>query len=154
MNGLTIQVKEILKTIFSPQEMEQWGKEIAQLLQQPNLILALKGDLGAGKTTFLKGFISQITQEPTHMIQSPTFTYLQMYEGPNYDLYHFDLYRIQHAEQFASAGFLDYTTAGGICCFEWSERIESILPKETYFLEIQYEGIDRRKCHLYQKQTV
>ncbi|WP_404665458.1 tRNA (adenosine(37)-N6)-threonylcarbamoyltransferase complex ATPase subunit type 1 TsaE [Rhabdochlamydiaceae symbiont of Dictyostelium giganteum] len=147
-------MKELLKQISSPQEMEQFGRELAILLQKPNLILGLKGDLGAGKTTFLKGFISELTGEPARHIQSPTFTYLQVYQGLHYDLYHFDLYRIQHAEQFVSAGFLDYTVAGGICCFEWTERVESILPKSTLFLDIHYQGASARECRLYTKEPL
>jgi tRNA threonylcarbamoyladenosine biosynthesis protein TsaE len=135
------------KEVKSPEEMFAWGAEMARLLARPNLILALRGDLGAGKTTFLKGFISTLTGTPPHLIQSPTFTYLQVYEG-DIPLYHFDLYRITHATQFTSAGFGDYLKAGGISCLEWADRIEEILPKETVFLDIAYVGPQERLCTL------
>lgn len=138
-----MQVKETVKDISSPEEMFQYGVEMAHLLAKPNLILALKGDLGAGKTTFLKGFISTLSGIDPNQIQSPTFTYLQIY---NETLYHFDLYRLKHYEQFESAGFADYLQCGGICCIEWAERIEAFLPENTVFLEISYLGPQLRRC--------
>jgi len=145
-----MQVKETVKEIASPEAMFQYGTEIARALAKPNLILALKGDLGAGKTTFLKGFISTLASIHPDQIQSPTFTYLQVYSDT---LYHFDLYRIKHYEQFESAGFADYLKAGGICCLEWADRIEDHLPSTTYFLEISYVSATHRLCSLYQKGT-
>jgi tRNA threonylcarbamoyladenosine biosynthesis protein TsaE len=145
-----MQVKGMDKVISSPEAMLQFGEEIAPLLAKPNLILALSGDLGAGKTTFLKGFISALTETPPQFIQSPTFVYLQVYEG-TYPLYHFDLYRLKHAEQFESAGFTDYLSAGGICCLEWADRIAHKLPQTTLFLDISYLGPHERRCTLYEK---
>ncbi len=146
-----MQVKETVKVVSSPEEMFQYGIEIARQLAKPNLILALKGDLGAGKTTFLKGFISTLAKIDSRQIQSPTFTYLQIY---NENLYHFDLYRLKHYEQFESAGFSDYLKAGGICCIEWADRIEPCLPENTIFLEILYLGPQLRRCSLYQKELL
>ena len=145
-----MQAKAADKTITSPEEMFQFGVEMAHELAKANLILALVGELGAGKTTFLKGFISTLTQTPPHLIQSPTFTYLQVYEG-SLPVYHFDLYRLKHSSQFESAGFADYLTAGGICCLEWADRIA--LPETALFLEIHYEGPQKRRCMIYQKST-
>lgn len=139
-----MQVKETVKKISSPEEMFQYGVEMAQRLAKPNLILALKGDLGAGKTTFLKGFISTVADIEPHEIQSPTFTYLQSYN----DVHHFDLYRLKHYEQFATAGFADYLNGGGICCIEWAERIESKLPRSALVMEFSYLGPDSRQCTL------
>ncbi len=140
-----MQVKETIKEIDSPEAMFEYGIELAHALAKPNLILALKGDLGAGKTTFLKGFLSTLAAIHPDQIQSPTFTYLQVY---NDSLYHFDLYRLKHYEQFESAGFVDYLHAGGICCLEWAERIEDYLPPTTYFLEISYVDVTHRRCTL------
>jgi tRNA threonylcarbamoyladenosine biosynthesis protein TsaE len=142
-----MQVKEIVKEISSPEEMFQFGVEIAHRLGKPHLIVALKGDLGAGKTTFLKGFISTLANIDPHQIQSPTFTYLQIYDN----LCHFDLYRLKHVEQFISAGFADHLQNDGICCIEWADRVETLLPDSTYFLEISYLGPQLRQCSLYQK---
>ncbi len=136
------------QTLSSPEKMVQFGEEMAQHLVSP-LTLALKGDLGSGKTTFLKGFISFLTQIPPRLIQSPTFTYLQIYEGI-FPIFHFDLYRLQHYEQFEAAGFSDYLNAGGICCLEWAERIEQRLPKTTTYLEISFcQDNLARHCEIY-----
>lgn len=142
-----MQVKETVKSIDSPEEMLQYGAELGRKLARPNLVLALKGDLGAGKTTFAKGFISALTHIDSHQIQSPTFTFLQVYDD---SVFHFDLYRLEHYTQFQSAGFSDYLNAGGICCIEWPERIEPLLPDDALFLEITYLGEQRRQCTLSQ----
>jgi tRNA threonylcarbamoyladenosine biosynthesis protein TsaE len=144
-----MQVKETVKEISSPEEMFQYGVEMARLHGTAPLILALKGDLGAGKTTFLKGFISELASVDPSEIQSPTFTYLQTYGDT---ISHFDLYRLQHHEQFESAGFGDILHQGGICCIEWPERIESHLPAHTLFLQISYLSPHLRQCSLYQKE--
>jgi tRNA threonylcarbamoyladenosine biosynthesis protein TsaE len=146
-----MQVKETVKEICSAEEMFHYGTLLARTLAKPPFILAIKGDLGAGKTTFLKGFISALTEIEPDQIQSPTFTYLQVY---NDYLYHFDLYRIKHYEQFESAGFADYLHAGGICCIEWAERIEDRLPSSAYVLEIAYLGQQSRRCSLYQRGSL
>jgi tRNA threonylcarbamoyladenosine biosynthesis protein TsaE len=150
-----MQVKETVKNLSSPEEMFQYGVEIARQLASTGitsgLVLALKGDLGAGKTTFLKGFISTLACVHPHQIQSPTFSYLQIY---NEAIYHFDLYRLKNYEQFESAGFADYLHAGGVCCIEWPERIESKLPLDTLFLEISYVGPDLRRCLFYSKHSL
>jgi len=124
--------------------MFQYGQKLAKSYAKPHLILALKGDLGAGKTTFLKGFISEAAHISPDEIQSPTFTYLQSYNH----LHHFDLYRLQNEQQFESAGFADYLNSGGICCIEWADRIENLLPSRTSFLEISYKGPEARLCTL------
>ena len=135
-----MQVKEIV----SSEEMFQFGVEMAHQMASPNLVLALVGDLGAGKTTFLKGFISTASGVSPEEIQSPTFTFLQSYNH----IHHFDLYRINNSSQFESAGFGDYFQSGGICCIEWADRIESLLPKSTKWLKIVYTGPQTRQCHL------
>lgn len=137
--------------IASPEEMLKYGAEVARQRGVSGLVLALRGDLGAGKTTFAKGFISALAGIDSHQIQSPTFTYLQIY---NENIYHFDLYRLKQYEQFESAGFADYFNTGGICLIEWPERIESLLPKDTLFLEIQYAGPTTRQCLLYPKASL
>jgi tRNA threonylcarbamoyladenosine biosynthesis protein TsaE len=143
-----MQTKELKRIIYSSEEMVLFGKEIALSYAKPPFILALKGDLGAGKTTFLKGFISTLTQEPQQNIQSPTFQYLQLYEG-TITVYHFDLYRLNNATQFFSSGFADVWEEDAICCIEWAEKIESFLPSHTYYLEIHYQGAHQRMCHFY-----
>jgi tRNA threonylcarbamoyladenosine biosynthesis protein TsaE len=106
----------------------------------PNAVVAFFGDLGAGKTTFIKGVVSAFS---TETVTSPTFTYLHIYSG-GLPIYHFDLYRIKGASDFKDLGFAEYFTADGICLIEWSEKIDSILPKQTLRIRLEHRGGDCR----------
>lgn len=98
-----------------------------------NTLLALTGNLGAGKTTFVQGLAAGLgIDEP---IQSPTFVLLNVYDG----LAHFDLYRLKNAADFTSLGFDEYFQSGAICAIEWPDRIKELLPPETVHIEFIYE---------------
>ena len=128
----------------SPEETHQLGILFGQSLK-PGSVLALFGELGSGKTTFLKGVIHGINETPPHEITSPTFTYLHVYEG-KIPVYHFDLYRLKNAAQFHEIGFDEFFNQGGICCIEWAERIEEALPENT--LRVYLESIDENSRKL------
>lgn len=98
-------------------------------------MVALFGELGSGKTTFVKGLAS------SENVSSPTFNFLHIYPGP---LYHFDLYRLISEGDFLALGFQEYFNAGGICCIEWSEKIPSLLPKEAIRIYFEHAGGDKR----------
>ncbi len=87
--------------------------------------VALKGDLGAGKTAFTRGFASVLS--PGSIVRSPTYAIVNEYKKGSLPLYHFDLYRIEDEDDLYSVGFYDYVD-NGICIIEWSERAESELP--------------------------
>jgi len=106
-----------------------------------NAILAFFGDLGAGKTTFIKGVASIFSSDT---ITSPTFTYLHIYSG-KLPLYHFDLYRIRSEKDFIDLGFTEYFQSGVICLIEWAEKIESLLPVNTLRIFLEHAGGDNRK---------
>jgi tRNA threonylcarbamoyladenosine biosynthesis protein TsaE len=126
----------------SSEETEAAGAHFAASLQG-NEIVAFFGDLGAGKTTFLKGMISALTGCDPAEITSPTFNYLHIYEGKA-RVYHFDLYRLTTAEQFAGAGFSEYLNSDGICCLEWAEKIAGKLPPGTIRITMEHQGQDNR----------
>jgi tRNA threonylcarbamoyladenosine biosynthesis protein TsaE len=125
---------------FSSTETEKAGAELAHLLHG-NEVVAFFGDLGSGKTTFLKGLISALTHCSPDDVTSPTFTYLHVYEG-KFPIYHFDLYRLSSPEEFKNAGFSDYLQEMGICCIEWAEKI--VLPEHAIRVVIEYEGQESR----------
>ena len=131
----------MIKT-HSSEETEAAGAHFAASLQG-NETIAFFGDLGAGKTTFLKGMISALTGCSPAEITSPTFNYLHIYEG-KFPIYHFDLYRLTAAEQFEGAGFSEYLQTDGICCLEWAEKIEAKLPAGTIRITIEHQGLDNR----------
>jgi tRNA threonylcarbamoyladenosine biosynthesis protein TsaE len=100
-----------------------------------NSLLCLYGDLGAGKTHLIKGIAEGAAKISADEVSSPTFVYLNIYAGPKI-VYHFDLYRLSSADEFLSMGFDEYFFAGGICCVEWPERIEGILPAHATLIHL------------------
>ncbi|NGX50789.1 MAG: tRNA threonylcarbamoyladenosine biosynthesis protein TsaE [Chlamydiae bacterium] len=125
----------------SADETLEVGRSIAKMLPKATP-LCLFGELGAGKTTLIKGFASELTGIDPLEVNSPTFTYLNIYEGSE-TLYHFDLYRLTGSEDFLSRGFDEYFE--GVCCIEWAEKIEAILPKGRALLKIRYLGEEKRE---------
>lgn len=107
-------------------------------------VICFFGELAAGKTTFIKGLIAGAAQIDPSQVQSPTFNYLNIYEGVK-SVYHFDLYRLRDLDEFLSMGFDEYFEAEGICCIEWSERIASYLPEGCIEVHMQHAGNDQRK---------
>lgn len=128
----------------SPEETAAIGQKIAHGLTGDELI-CLHGDLGAGKTTFSKGLISAFAKVPSYEVNSPTFTYLNIYEGEK-TVYHFDCYRLNGAEDFWEKGFDEYF--GELCLIEWSEKIEKALPKQRITITITYHGETGREITL------
>jgi tRNA threonylcarbamoyladenosine biosynthesis protein TsaE len=108
------------------------GKNLAKLLI-PGSIVALRGTLGAGKTTFVKGIAQGL--DISDEITSPTYTIISEYEG-NIDLYHMDLYRIDSFEEFELLGTEDFMYSNNITIIEWSEKISEYLPDNTINIDI------------------
>lgn len=111
---------------------------------KPGVILALFGELGTGKTSFTKGVVASFCEIDPLQVHSPTFTYLNIYKGKE-TIYHFDLYRIYDVDEFFNMGFDEYFFAGGVCCIEWSERIEKFLPKRCVRLYFEHLSEHERK---------
>lgn len=123
-------------TLSSTEETIAFGRKMASLLP-PNTVIALSGNLGAGKTTFVQGLALGLgIQEP---VQSPTFVLLNAYKN----LYHFDLYRLKTSADFTSLGFDEYFHKGGICAIEWPDRIADLLPPNTVRIHFDYEDNGR-----------
>ncbi|MFI5333612.1 MAG: tRNA (adenosine(37)-N6)-threonylcarbamoyltransferase complex ATPase subunit type 1 TsaE [Chlamydiales bacterium] len=123
----------------SPEETLAYAAKIRKNAKA-GAVFSLMGELGSGKTTFVKGLVSCHERE----VSSPTFTYLHIYPG-EIPIYHFDLYRLKDVTEFLAMGFDEYLHGDGICCVEWAERIESILPKHTLFFHFSHSGEERRK---------
>ena len=108
----------------SPAETEALGKELAKELKCGDFV-AMFGDLGVGKTAFVRGAASVLC--PDVRVQSPTYTIVNAYRG-KIPLYHFDMYRIDSEEALYSCGFFDYLDSG-ICIAEWCENITDFIPE-------------------------
>lgn len=114
--------------------------ELAQNIESekfPNMVICLKGELGSGKTVFVKGFASSLGIDEN--ITSPTFTLVKEYQTGEMPLYHMDVYRLEDGDD-GSIGLTDYFSKGGVTIIEWSDIIKDSLPDER--LEIKFKVID------------
>lgn len=121
-------------------ETEDLGRRIADGLRGGEVI-AMTGDLGAGKTTLTKALAKQLGVKD--YVTSPTFTIVNEYEG-RLKLFHFDVYRIADIEEMYDLGFEEYIYGDGVSIIEWSNLIKEILPEDTINIEILASGIDER----------
>ena len=123
----------------SPQALEAFGARLAPLLRTGEAI-CLFGPLGAGKSTLARGLVRALTT-PDQEAPSPTFTLMQTYDGPDFPVAHFDLYRLKRAEEAFEIG-LDEALDLGAAVIEWSERLEGALPPDRLDvrLEIAADG--------------
>jgi tRNA threonylcarbamoyladenosine biosynthesis protein TsaE len=116
------------------------GRRIGALLAAGDVV-ALRGGLGAGKTTFARGAIEAWTGEAQDA-PSPTYTLVQTYEGPRGELWHADLYRLKRPEDAWELGLED-TFANAACLIEWPERLEGALPGDRLDIAFEAEGEGR-----------
>lgn len=123
-------------------ETFELGRQLGEILPVPSVVCFF-GELGAGKTTFIKGLVCGAAQLDPAVVQSPTFTYLHIYEGTQ-RIFHFDLYRLRDIDEFLSMGFDEYFEEAGICCMEWSEKIESYLPADRIVVTLEHREKDHR----------
>ena len=115
----------------------------------PGTVITLRGNLGVGKTVFTKGFA--VGLGITEIVNSPTFTILQIHEGGRLPLYHFDVYRIGDVSEMDEIGFEDYVYGDGVSLIEWAELIQEILPENGISVEIEK---DLEKGEDYRRITV
>ena len=125
-------------TIFishSEQETSTFAAQFAKTLKVGDII-ALHGTLGVGKTAFTRGVIQSLIGEKE--VPSPTFTLLQTYETPNFDIYHFDMYRLKSPQEAYEIGIED-AFAEGVSFIEWPDKIKGVLPRKhtDIFFEIK-----------------
>ena len=117
----------------SEAETEAMGRRLAAVLA-PGAVVAYRGDLGMGKTAFTRGLARGLGYEGR--VTSPTFTIVNEYEGKGPPLFHFDMYRLEGAEELFDIGWEDYLDRGGVCAVEWSERVEEALPGDAVTVTI------------------
>ncbi|MDE6787944.1 MAG: tRNA (adenosine(37)-N6)-threonylcarbamoyltransferase complex ATPase subunit type 1 TsaE [Ruminococcus sp.] len=121
----------------SPQETIDTAKKLGALLKKGDII-AYKGNLGAGKTTFTRGLAVGLGLGD--IVTSPTFALVNEYCGEKLSMYHFDMYRIETEGDLESSGFYDYDFENNIAVIEWSENIDGFLPKNTIYITINAVG--------------
>jgi len=130
---------------FSAEETFKLGEMTGGKLK-PGTVVCLDGDLGVGKTVFVKGVAKGLgIKEP---VVSPTFTILQEYREGRIPLYHFDVYRIEDPEEMYEIGFDDYLYGDGVCLIEWAKRVTELLPEGVLRITIAKDpekGLSYRK---------
>ena len=126
----------------SPQETIDTAKKLGALLKKGDII-AYKGNLGAGKTTFTRGLAVGLGLGD--IVTSPTFALVNEYCGEKLSMYHFDMYRIETEGDLESSGFYDYDFENNIAVIEWSENIDGFLPKNTIYITINSLGDTERE---------
>lgn len=117
----------------SPEETIKAAEKLGGLLRAGDMI-AYKGGLGAGKTTFTRGLAIGLGLGDN--VTSPTFALVNEYRGDRLTLYHFDMYRIESEDDLESTGFYDYPFEENVAAVEWSENIAEFLPENTIYITI------------------
>lgn len=117
----------------SAEETVELGRKIGTVLK-PNDVIALIGDLGAGKTTIIQGIAAGLGVKD--YVTSPTFVIINEYEG-RLPFYHVDLYRLDEGLEIDDLGIEEYFSRGGVCVIEWAERLGKMLPKNSEKIEIK-----------------
>ena len=131
-------------TTSSPEETIALGRELAGLLVPPKLVL-LRGDLGAGKTTLVKGIAQAFEAASEDDVTSPTFTLIHEYRGPEATLYHIDLYRVDTQRELDTLGLDDLTGETSILLIEWGEKFARFVRERDLEISLERTGEDRRK---------
>jgi tRNA threonylcarbamoyladenosine biosynthesis protein TsaE len=137
--------RQILREIrtHSAEETITFGRTLADLLAPPKLVL-LRGDLGAGKTTLVKGIASAFQAAEEEDVTSPTFTLIHEYRGPRANLYHIDLYRIDTQRELDTLALDDLRTNDSILLIEWGEKFPRFVRERDVEIVLERAGENER----------
>ncbi|MGA7696614.1 MAG: tRNA (adenosine(37)-N6)-threonylcarbamoyltransferase complex ATPase subunit type 1 TsaE [Candidatus Sulfotelmatobacter sp.] len=135
-------------TTQSAEETIAFGRTLAELLAPPKLVL-LRGDLGAGKTTLVKGIAAAFEAAEEEDVTSPTFTLVHEYRGPRANLYHIDLYRIDTQRELETLGLDDLRAEGNsILLIEWGEKFPRLLRERDVEIALERDGENGRRIRI------
>ena len=138
-------------TTNSPEETVALGRRLAKDLAPPRMVL-LRGDLGAGKTTLVKGIAAGFDAASEEDVTSPTFTLIHEYRGPTANLYHIDLYRIDTARELETLGIDDLLAGNAVLLIEWGEKFERLLRECDVEIAIERLGDQDRRFTVNQRR--
>ena len=126
--------------IESDEAMQALGIRLAKACQSHGVIY-LKGELGTGKTTLVRGLLRALGHEGA--VKSPTFTLVEPYTVNGGDVYHFDLYRLSDPEELEFMGLREYFAPENLCLIEWPQQGGAMLPKSDLLIELEHDGLAR-----------
>ena len=126
----------------SAAETKAFGRQFAQNAKAGS-VLALQGELGAGKTEFTKGLVEGLKSPVA--VTSPTFTIIHEYSGGRLPVYHFDFFRLEDRERLSRLGLDDYFFGDGVCVVEWADRFSDLIPEGAHWIRFAIESADRRR---------
>jgi tRNA threonylcarbamoyladenosine biosynthesis protein TsaE len=142
-------LKSVLReiTTHSAEETIAFGRTLTELLSPPKLVL-LRGDLGAGKTTLVKGIAAAFEAAAEEDVTSPTFTLIHEYRGPHASLYHIDLYRIDTQRELETLGLDDLRSENSILLIEWGEKFPRLVRERDTEISLERDGESVRKIRV------
>jgi tRNA threonylcarbamoyladenosine biosynthesis protein TsaE len=129
----------------SPAETEAIGERLAADIDAGS-VLALKGDLGSGKTLFVKGLVAGLGSSAD--VTSPTFTILHEYRGGRVTVYHFDFFRLEDRQSVARLGLDDYFFGDGVSVIEWADRFPEFIPEQARWILYEIKSENQRAITL------
>lgn len=144
-----VHTKRILReiTTHSAEETIAFGRTLADLLAPPKIVL-LRGDLGAGKTTLIKGIGVAFEAAAEENVTSPTFTLVHEYRGPRANLYHIDLYRVDTPRELETLGLDDLRSEDSILLIEWGEKFPRFVRERDVEIVIERAGENERSIRV------
>jgi tRNA threonylcarbamoyladenosine biosynthesis protein TsaE len=129
----------------SPAETEAIGEKIAQTLRAGS-VLALAGELGSGKTQFVKGIVAGLGSAAP--VTSPTFTLIHEYPGGRFPVYHFDFFRLEDPQSAERLGLEEYFFGDGVCIIEWADRFPDAIPPSAQWIWFEAKSENQRAITL------
>ncbi|MEK7850413.1 MAG: tRNA (adenosine(37)-N6)-threonylcarbamoyltransferase complex ATPase subunit type 1 TsaE [Deltaproteobacteria bacterium] len=139
-------MSKILIKTHSPKETRELGIKIGRLCLAGDVI-ALDGDLGAGKTCLIQGLAEGLGVPRKSYVRSPTFTILNVHQG-RVPLYHFDLYRLSDIDELEEIGYREYLYGDGVAALEWASNVEEAIPSECLRIVIKRTGEEEREIEI------
>jgi tRNA threonylcarbamoyladenosine biosynthesis protein TsaE len=134
-------------TTHSAEETVAFGRSLTQLLKPPKLVL-LRGELGAGKTTLVKGIAEAFHAAHEEDVTSPTFTLIHEYRGPEVNIYHIDLYRVDTPRELETLGLDDLFGPESLLLIEWGEKFPRLHRERDLEIVLERAGNDSRRIRL------
>lgn len=146
---MEIQTTKVLRetVTHSAEETIAFGRTLANLLVPPKLVL-LRGDLGAGKTTLVKGIAAAFGAASEEDVTSPTFTLVHEYRGPRAILFHIDLYRIDTPRELDTLALDDLRSENSVLLIEWGEKFPRLIRERDFDISFEHKGENERRIKL------